>query len=219
MTSKTSTVAASLIVCLAGTAITAQADTPRNVTTVAVGPVTAIITALNYGDGGAQVKGFLVGTNTLLTFPKRVCAGVGSLGTVGNSVTYSGTAYNFVSGFQVVRVSSFTNGGITYVPAATVAPAAYPLTAGTINQVNYSAERGSINGFVFAPATGANVFVGVDRANAALMALLTTGAAVSVAGVREAPEPCAAAGTIAEVHASSLTVGTTTFPLSGHGRD
>ncbi|GEM_PF-3101265 len=185
-------------------------------TAATVGPVSATITALNYNESGAAVNGFLVGTNVLLVFPKPVCGGVASLGAVGNSVTYSGVALTFPSGFQTVNVTSFTNGSITYPPAAPPKHSAYPTTAGTITQLNYG-EAGFVNGFVFTPASGPKVFVNVGVPNSTLAPLLTAGASVSVTGTLEPPPACAPSGTISEVDASSLTIGTTTYPIHGMG--
>jgi hypothetical protein len=135
---------------------------------------------------------------------------------VGNSVTYSGSAQTLTSGFQTVNVTSFTNGTITYPPATTsTKPSAYPLTPGTITQLNYNPENGAIDGFVFTPTSGAKVFVDIGSAKAALTPLLTVGASISVVGTMEAPGACAPTGTISEVDASSLTIGSTVYPVGG----
>lgn len=183
-------------------------------TASSVGPVTAAITGLNYDESGTGVNGFLVG-NVLLTFSRPVCGGIGSLGVTGNSVTYSGTAVTLSSGFQVVHVTSFTNGTITYPPAAPPKPTAYAATPGTITQLNYNLENGSVNGFVFTPTSGPKVFVGISRPNSTLAPLLTVGASVSVTGTLEAPPLCTSSGTISEVDASSLTIGSNTYPMNG----
>ena len=187
-----------------------------NGTAATVTSVTGKITALNYNETGAAVDGFLVGTNVLLTFSKPVCAGIVSLGNIGDSVTYSGVAVTLASGLQVVHVTSYTDGSITYPPAAPPKPAAYPATNGTITQLNYS-EYGFVNGFLFTPTSGPKVFVNVGRPNAALAAALTLNAAVSVTGTLEAPPACAPTASISEVDASSLTIGTTTYPIPGMG--
>ncbi len=205
---------AAVLCGLAGHA-SAGSGLSSTVTTTAVGPVHATIVALNFDESGGRVNGFRVGSNVLLTFPKPVCGGVGSLGAVGNSVTYSGNSSAYASGFQVVRVSSFTNGSISYTPATRTPPAPYPSTAGTIAQLNYSTQNGAVDGFVFTPAVGAKVYVSLRAVSSTLAALLTAGAPLSVTGTQEAAEPCAAAGTIAEVEASSLTIGGTTYPMRG----
>jgi len=208
---------AALFTLLAGSALTAMDDDHNNVPTTPVGPVTAAITQLNFDESGATVNGFLVGTNILLTFQKPVCGGIGTLGAVGNAVTYSGSAQTFTSGFQTVAVTSFANGTITYPPAKiSRKPSTYPLTAGTITQLNYNPENGAIDGFVFTPTSGAKVFVDIGSANATLTPLLTVGASVSVVGTIEAPGACAPTGTISEVDASSLTIGTTAYPVGGY---
>jgi hypothetical protein len=203
---------------LGGLASSAFAGTTTTVTTSAVGPVNATITALNFDESGGRVNGFMVGSNVLLNFPKPVCGGVGALGAVGNSVVYSGTQYAYSTGIQVVKVSSFTNGTITFTPAVRTPATAYAATAGTITQLNYSAQGGGIDGFVFTPNSGDKVFVSFRSVNTTLAALLTKGAAVTVAGTLEAAEPCLPAGTISEVDATTLTVGGTTYTVGGsHG--
>src|SRR5208282_4704716 len=79
------------------------------VTATTITSATGTITQVNYNESGATVQSFLVGTNIILSFPTAICAGVASLGVAGNSVTYSGTAVTFSSGFQSVTVTSFTN--------------------------------------------------------------------------------------------------------------
>jgi hypothetical protein len=54
-------------------------------TTSTVTNVAGAIAQLNYGADGT-VDGFLIGTNTLLTFPARVSGGIATLGAAGNSV-------------------------------------------------------------------------------------------------------------------------------------
>jgi hypothetical protein len=218
--------ASALFTIFAAGAVTAMANdsfsdtvTPVGPSTIAitpVGPSTASITQLNYDEGGATVNGFLIGTNILLKFSKPVCGGLTTLGAVGNSVTYSGMALTLPSGFQLVNVSNFTNGPLTYPPTATPAkPSKYPLTPGTIAQLNYNPDTGSIDGFVFNPTSGPEVFVYIGSANPTLAPLLTVGASVSVVGLMEAPAACAPAGAIAEVDASSLTIGAKTYPIRG----
>lgn len=206
-----------LFAVLSGGAFTARADESHQglagATAATVGPVNAAITALNYGENGATVDGLLVGTNVLLTFAKPVCGGIASLGKVKDNITYSGVALTFASGFQTVHVTSFTNGSITYPPPAPPKPAAYPATAGSITQLNYS-EVGTIDGFLFTPTSGPEVFVHIGMPSADLAKLLTVGQSVSVTGTLEPPPQCSASGTISEVDASSLTIGTTTFPIS-----
>jgi hypothetical protein len=169
---------------------------------------------LNYDESGTTVDGLLVGTNVLLTFARPVCGGIGALGTVGNSVTYSGLALTFSSGFQVVHVTSLTNGSITYPPAAPPKPTAYPATAGTVTELNRNIIDGAVDGFVFMPTAGPKVFVDIGTPASALATALTAGAAVTVTGTLEASPRCAATGTISEVDASSLTIGTTAYPLT-----
>jgi len=187
-----------------------------NGTAATVTSVTGKITAVNYNESGAAVNGFLVGTNVLLTFSKPVCGVIASLGKVGDSVTYSGVAVTLASGLQVVHVTSYTDGSITYPPAAPPKPAAYSATKGTITQLNYS-EYGSVNGFLFTPTSGSEVFVNVGRPSTDLATALTANAAVTVTGTLEAPPACAPTGSISEVDASSLTIGTTTYPIPGMG--
>ena len=149
-----------------------------------------------------------------------------NLGAAGNSVIYSGTAITFASGFQAVTVSSFTNNSTkaTYTkPSVSPSrPAAYPATAGVIDQLNYDTS-GEIDGFVFTP-TGSTTKLFVDispRPNATLTPLLKVGATVTVTGFVEPAIACPPAGTMAEVDvdATSLTFGTTTVNTGfGHGQ-
>jgi hypothetical protein len=201
--------------------VTALADGGHPTAPVPVGPTTGQISQVNYQEVGGAVNGFLIGANTLLTFQKPVCGGTTTLGAAGNTVTYSGLAETLSSGFQIVSVTSFTNGTITYPPTPSAAkPSAYPLTAGTITQLNYDPESGAINGFVFTPASGPAVFVTLGHVSSTLAPLLTSGAAVSVTGTTLPSFSCAAAGSLAEVYASSLTIGKTAYPIGGgHGHD
>ncbi|HLK48624.1 MAG TPA: hypothetical protein VKT49_10850 [Bryobacteraceae bacterium] len=217
MRRRTSFAGGVLFAALSGAVFTAGAQESHTglagATAATVGPVNAAITALNYGENGAKVDGLLVGANVLLTFSKPVCGGIASLGKVKDNVTYSGVALTFASGFQTVHVTSFTNGSITYPPPAPPKPAAYPSTTGNITQLNYS-EVGTIDGFLFTPTSGPEVFVHIGTPGADLAKLLTVGQSLSVIGTLEPPDPCAVAGTISEVDASSLTINSTTFPLS-----
>lgn len=210
--------AAMLLTAFASGVFTARADDDDHqggggATAATVGPVSAMITAYNYSESGATVDGLLVGKNVLLTFSKPVCGGIETLGKVGDNVTYSGVALTYASGFQTVHVTSFSNGSIMYPPAKPPKPSAYALTAGKISQLNYG-ETGLVNGFVFTPTSGPAVFVNVGIPSATLAPLLTAGAAVSVTGTLESPSPCSTSGTISEVDASSLTIGTTAYPIS-----
>jgi len=217
MNFKTTLAAAALLSAVAGTAFAGSTSTTTTVTTTTVGPVTATITALNFDESGGRVNGFMVGSNVLLTFPKPVCGGVGALGAVGNTVTYSGTSSAYTS-MQVVRATSYTNGTITFTPAVRTPDATYAITAGTITQLNYSAHDGAVNGFVFTPTTGDKVYVSFRSVSTTLAALLTKGAAISVTGTLQAADPCLPAGTISEVEATTLTVGGTAYPVGGNGR-
>lgn len=203
--------------CLLGAAIApqAQAQLATTQTTTTVTGVTGTITQLNYGNNG-EVEGFLVGTGVLLTFPSNICGGVGTLGAVGNSVTYSGTAVTATSGFESVQVSSFTNNATkaTYT-APTSASTTYGPTSGTIKQLNYS-DAGSIDGFLFT-AGSSSVFVSIGyTSNTTLNSLLTVGASVSVTGTTSpGMSACASTGTIETVNASSLAIGSTTVVIQG----
>jgi hypothetical protein len=209
---------AALFFAVLASSSVATADDHTYTPPTPVGPLTAAITQLNYDESGGTVNGFLVGANVLLTFSKPVCGGIGTLGAVPNTVTYSGLAETFTSGFQTVNVTSFKNGNITYPPATTVTkPSAYPLTAGAITQLNYNPDNGAINGFLFTPKTGPEVFVYIGSANATLTPLLTVGASLSVAGTMEGPGFCAPIGTVSEVFASSLTIGTKVYKVGGLG--
>lgn len=185
-------------------------------TAATVTGVNATITALNYAESGATVNGFLVGSNVLLTFSRPVCGGIASLGAIKDNVTYSGVSLTFASGFQVVHVTSYTDGSITYPPPAPPKPAPYPATAGSITELNYS-DLGTIDGFVFTPGSGPKVFVHIGTPSTDLASHLTVGASVSVTGTLEAPPQCAPTGSPSEVDASSLAFGSTTFPITRMG--
>jgi hypothetical protein len=183
-------------------------------TTTTVTSVAGTIAGLNYNEAGATVDGFLIGSNVLLTFGKPVCGGIGTLGKVGDNITYSGVAVTYSSGFQTVHVTSFTNGSITYPPPAPAKPAAYSAVAGSITQLNYS-DFGFVDGFLFTPSSGSPVFVNVGMPSSTLAPLLKVGAAVTVTGMLEPAPQCAATGTVSEVDATSLTIGSTAYPISG----
>src|ERR1017187_2050524 len=102
---------AALLAMLAGGAGKALAvDNHGNTTTTPGSGAIGNITQLNYGADGS-INGFLVGTPPiLLTFRNSVWGGIGTLGAVGNAVTYSGRdTTNTTTLFQTVSVSSFTN--------------------------------------------------------------------------------------------------------------
>lgn len=218
---------AALLTMVAATPITILAQDGDNPpgsssgTSTTVTNATGSITQVNYDPNG-EVAGFLVGSSTLLEFPTNVSGGVATLGAVGNSVTYSGTAFTTTSTtFTTVRVTSFTNNTTkaTYSPStATPTPTAYGPTSGTVTQVNY-AEDGSIDGFVFKTAS-ASVFVSTgNAASATLKPLLTAGATVSVTGTA-APNlgaTCTTTGGLTAVHATSLTIGSQTIVIAGGG--
>lgn len=194
-------------------------STSSTTTSSTVTSVTGTITQLNYGNGG-QVTGFLIGTDVLLNFPPNICGGAGTLGAVGNSVTYSGTAFTATSGFESVQVSSFTNNttSATYT-APTSTATTYGPTSGTVKQLNYSGD-GSINGFLFT-AGSSTLFVSIGyTSNTSLSSLLTAGASVSVTGkVAPGMSTCSSTstGALESVNATSLTIGSTTIVIQGGG--
>ena len=206
---------AALLAMLAGGAANALADDNHgNTTTTTVTNATGTITQLNYGADGS-INGFLVGTPPiLLTFRNSVCGGIGTLGAVGNTVTYSGRATtNTATGFETVNVTSFTNGAKTYTSASTEpAPVAFGPTAGTVGAFNYS--DGGINGFQFG-----SVLVVTGTPSTTLAPLLLAGAAVTVTGTSETEADALACTTVVPVtvvHATSLTFGTTVITINGH---
>jgi hypothetical protein len=209
-------VSAAAVVLFTGSAVAAQPEETFSFTApTPVGPVTTTVTQVNYDESGGTVDGFLAG-NYLLTFAKSVCGGTGTLAGAGNTVTFSGTTRSTTTGVEVVNVTSFKNGSITYPPVVTpTKPSAYAATAGTITKLNYNPDNGAVNGFLFTPTTGAEVFVDVGNPSATVVALLKVGTAVTVTGLLEVPGVCAATGTISEVDASSLTIGGTAYPLNG----
>jgi hypothetical protein len=195
-------------------------ESADNPSLTSVGPVTGRITALNYDPDGRTVNGLFIGaSNTMLTFERPVCGGLGSLGKVDDSVTYSGSELSFSSGFNSVRVTSYTDGSITYSHAAPApAPTRYALTAGKIKALNYDPRDGAINGFFFAPTTGPEVFVDIGHVDSMVAGLLAGAApvALSVTGVELAPPLCAKTASTGIVVASSLTIGGAVYPLGGH---
>ena len=200
-----------------------QADASTTVTTTTVTSVTGAITQVNYGSDGA-IEGFLIGSNTLLTFPTNVSGGIGTLGAVGNSVTYSGTEVTTSAGFSSVRVTSYTNNTtkVTYSSSTTVSTTtAYGPTSGTVKQLNYNND-GAIESFVFTPASSSTPLLVVtgSGASATLKPILTVGATVSVTGTEQAATPtsaCVAAGVLTVVHASSLIISGQTIVITGSG--
>jgi hypothetical protein len=206
---------ATLLAILACGAANALADDHNNAntTTTTVTGITGTITQVNLGTDGT-INGFLLGTNVLLEFSHSVCGGIGSLGIVGNVVTYSGRATtNTATGFQSVSVTSFTNGSKTYTSASTEpAPVAFGPTAGTVGAFNYS--DGGINGFRFG-----SVLVVTGTPSTTLAPLLLAGAAVTVTGTSETEADALACTTVVPVtvvNATSLTFGTTVITINGH---
>ena len=187
---------------------------------ITVTNATGTISQLNYGTDGT-VDGFLLGPNLLLDFPEKVSGGVASLGAAGNSVTYSGEAITNLSGFQTVRVTSFTNNTTKATYSSSTkppAPAAYGPTSGTVKQLNYDTD-GTVDSFVFAPSGSTTPILVVTGpvTNPTLKSALTVGATVSVTGttVPTTPGTCTVAGSLTVVDASSLAINGTTFILPG----
>jgi hypothetical protein len=217
-----------MILCAAGllclSAVYGQEDEGATTTTTVTG-VTGTITQLNYGEDGA-IEGFLIGSNTLLTFRNNVSGGIGTLGAVGNSVTYSGTAKTTTAGFSSVRVTTYTNNTtkVTYSSSTTPStPTAYGPTSGIVTQLNYS-DDGSIDSFVFRPSgsTTSLLVVTGPGASATLKPILLPGTAVSVTGTEQgaAPtSPCVASGVLTVVEASSLIINGQTIVITNgdHG--
>ncbi len=209
--------AAALCLLSAAIAPSTWAQQADATTSTTVTSVTGTITQLNYGNGG-EVEGFLVGTGVLLTFSSNICGGLSTLGVVGNSVTYSGTAITATPGFESVQVSSFTNNTTkaTYT-APTSTSTAYGPTSGTVKQLNYSSD-GSIDGFLFT-ASASTIFVSIGHTSSTtLTTLLTAGASLSVTGTTSpSMSACSSTGAIESVNASSLTIGSTTVVIQNGG--
>ena len=128
------------------------------------------------------------------------------------------TASTATSGFETVRVSSFTNANTkASYTAPTATSTAYGPTSGTVKQLNY-AEGGAIDGFLFT-ASGSTLFVSIGyTSNATLTSLLTVGATVSVTGTTSpSMSACSSTGALESVNASSLTIGSTTVVIQGGG--
>lgn len=188
----------------------------------AVTNATGTIAQLNYGPNGT-VEGFLLsGSTILLEFPSNVTGGINTLGAAGNSVTYSGTAVTSSTGFQTVRVTSFTNNTTKATYSAPTAGTGTPSTAttygptsGTVRQLNYD-DNGNIDGFLFLPSGSSTpVFVSTGgQGSATLKTLLTVGATVSVTGTSRAAASTATVPTLTVVTPSSITVGGQTIVLA-----
>ncbi len=216
--------AVSLLAIMAGGATNALAqdndDYPNTTTATTVTNATGTITQLNYGEDGT-IEGFLLGTNILLSFPTNICGGIGTLGVAGNAVTYSGTARtNSTTGFQTVRVTSFTNGTITYTSTtSTPTSTAYGPTSGTVKLLNYS-SGGAVDGFLFTSGSTTVLVVTGSGASATLKPLLTVGGIVSVTGTTSTKptSACVATGTpTGVVKASSLIINGQTVIISRSG--
>ncbi len=214
--------AIALIALFTGSALNAMAQFPdatSSSTATTVTNVTGTITQLNYGTDGS-VQGFLAGAKILLTFPTNICGGVSTLGVVGNSITYSGSAVTATSGFESVRITSFTNNTTkaAYTAPTSTTSTSYGPTSGTLKQLNYDGS-GDIDGFVFTPTSASSIFVSTgSRASATLTPLLIVGAAVSVTGMTSLNmSGCAATGTLEAVNATSLTIGSQTIVIAGGG--
>lgn len=214
-------VAALMTITITGVPVFAQEIDPLAQSSSTVTNVTGTISQLNYGTDGTA-DGFLLGTNVLLLFSGDVIGGVGSLGAVGNSVTYSGQVVSTSSAFQAVRVTSLTNNTTkaTYSSSTktNAAPTAYGPTSGTVKQLNYDAS-GAVDSFVFAPVGSTTpVLVATGPVtNGALKAALTMGATISVTGTTLPASPafCTVANGLAVVDAGSLSINGTTFVLTG----
>jgi hypothetical protein len=214
------TCTAALVAMLTGGAIlaAAQDSNPTPPVTTTVTNLNGTIAQLNYDPNG-NVSGFLVGTTILLNFPENICGGVGTLGAVGNSITYSGHAVTTTAGFESVNVTSFTNNtSKATFTQTTAAPTAFGPTSGTVKQLNYDGD-GSIDGFLFT-AAGVTRFASTgDRASDTLKPLLTVGATVSVTGTTSvALSACTATSTLAAIDVSSLTIGSQTIVIAGGGQ-
>jgi hypothetical protein len=208
--------AAIFLICI-NTALYAQDEAHADNAPSSVKNATGAISQLNYGADGS-VQGFLIGSDILLAFPTEICGGIGSLGVVGNNVTYSGAESASKSGFKTVLVSSFTNDttNATYTaPTPKPKTTVYGPTSGTVAQLNY-VPGGAIDGFVFS-AGGSNVLVSTGvRASSTLASLLAKGDTVSVTGTTApALSACASTGALEVVNASSLTLGSQTVVIAG----
>jgi YD repeat-containing protein len=220
---------AALLAIMAGGATNALAQdnddpTSNTTSTTTVTNATGTITQLNYDENGA-IEGFLLGTNILLSFPTNVCGGIGTLGAVINTVTYSGTARtNSTTAFQTVSVTNFTNNTTnakytrtTSTPTST----AYGPTSGTVKLLNYDSS-GAIDGFLFTPSgsTTAVLVVTGSGASATLKPLLAVGGTVSVTGTTSTnsiASACVVTGALTVVKTWSLIIGGQTIIISGSG--
>jgi hypothetical protein len=215
------TICVATVLGLMGVQAQSESDATTTTTTTTVTSVTGTITQLNYGSDGA-IEGFLIGSTTLLAFPTNVTGGIGTLGAVGNSVTYSGTEVTTSAGFSSVRITSYTNNTtkVTYSSSTTTpTTTAYGPTSGTVKQLNFNGD-GSIESFVFSASGSSTPLLVVTGpgASATLKPLLLSGTTVSVTGTEQAATPtsaCVASGVLTVVHASSLIISSQTIVITG----
>jgi hypothetical protein len=219
------TICITALLLLLGIYAQSQSDAGSTTTTTTVTSVTGTIAQANYGTDGA-IEGFLIGTTTLLDFPANVSGGIGTLGVVGNSVTYSGTEVTTSAGFSSVRVTSYTNNTTkaTYSGSTTVSTTtAYGPTSGTVKQLNFNND-GTIDSFVFTPASSTTALLVVtgSGASATLKPILLVGATVSVTGTEQVAtvtSACVASGVLTVVHASSLIISGQTIVITSGGNN
>ncbi len=214
--------ATALLAIMAGGATNALAqdndDYPNTTTTTTVTGASGSIAHLNYDENGT-IDGVLLGTNILLSFQGNVCGGIGTLGAVGNTVTYSGRATtNSTTGFQTVRVTSFTNNITSATYTSTTShptPDLYGPTVVTVTALNYDSS-GVLDGFLF--GSGPAVLVVTGEASGTLKTLLVVGAAVSVTGTSTTSTgACVATPPLTVVKASSFIIGGQTIVISRSG--
>jgi hypothetical protein len=133
---------------------------------------------LNYGRE-LEVRGFLIGANTLVTFPPHIGCALGPYLAVGNNVKVDGYATTTITGLQRFDMAAFTNlstGKTFSLPQ----PGQFTNYSGSgrITQFNYN-NQGEIDGLILDNGVFAKT---PPPFSATLRSLVQTGGTVSISG-------------------------------------
>ncbi|MGI9071103.1 MAG: hypothetical protein ACR2JB_07230 [Bryobacteraceae bacterium] len=136
------------------------------------------ISQLNYGRE-LEVSGFLIGANTLVTFPPHIGCALGSYLTVGNNVKVDGYATTTITGLQRIDMAGFNNlttGKTFSLPQ----PGQFTNYSGSgrITQFNYN-NQGEIDGLILNNSVFAKT---PPPFSATLRSLVQAGSTVSISG-------------------------------------
>ena len=137
-----------------------------------------VISQLNYGPE-LEVKGFLIGTNALVTFPPHIGCALGPYLAVGNSVKVDGYATTTITGLQRIDLANFTNlstGRTFSLPQ----PGQFTTYSGSgrIIQFNYN-DQGEIDGLILDNGVFAKT---PPPFSATLRSLVQAGGSASISG-------------------------------------